>query len=501
MATKIIGSFNAAWENYDRAGGPALIEEAKEAEKIGLDSRPNYRLKIGGVDMTRRVISINVTFSASGESGMRLVVANQLNKRGFHRARTSLWIGYGTKLVPYFMGKLAEPLDHPSGLYSTATAFGLGTQMGQRHFGGRVSYAGWDLRLAWADVIARFGADPDRFNFEGEHAEVLAPDFSEFGLETSFLEAEQSILEPMGFKPMDQLGGMHIVRKPPRFDATERRTLKGVWSDADYPKGGFEFSQPTQNFYSKVIVFRRNENFGDGGAATLGDGMTQDENGDPVPFSYYGSDAERLANAAWRAAKSGASEYAVYAEAEVTNTTRFNVHQGRAFIVPDYPGSQDGAQRHADFLAAGYSAGVGRYTFRCSPCDYELNDFFGVERVEETRTPEGQGGFAQMDWVSLGMLENVLYGCQVEEVSLDIAPQVFSMQITGPGVERERALLRAATPLERIVLSVPHPDADEEGNPPVPEPENPMVVWESWGDEGITFEDLDVPGLTMEDFD
>ena len=71
------------------------------------------------------------------------------------------------------MGRLAAPTDAISGLYSEATAYDLKTELGQRYFAQRLNYGGEDLRDTFADIIDRFGADTDRFEFRGTHSTEL----------------------------------------------------------------------------------------------------------------------------------------------------------------------------------------------------------------------------------------------------------------------------------------------------------------------------------------
>jgi hypothetical protein len=466
LAPVNIGDFDSAWENYEHNGGPALIDEAKVAVKAG-DLRPNWRIKIGTEDMTRRLIDAEVTFNATGESGMTFRVATQLHKQGYERARVQLWIGYGNKLVPFFRGKLADPKDSPSGLFSEAAAYGLSTQLGARHFGGRVSYQGWDLRDAFWDIVERFGADQDRFFFDGEHSQIIEGEegeetatsgVAEFGLEHTMLEAMQAILPQMGFAGFDQAGGMFVVRKPPRADEVTRSSLVGILDDGHYPQGGFTYDQSTRNMYSKVIVFRRNEDFAAGGepGVATDEGMTTDEDGGAVPAAFEGSEAENKATKTWRAGRSKASEYAVYAEHDVDNSGPFNVHEGRAYIIPDWAGSQEHAEREAEWWADSFSAGVGRYQLTdISPIDFSLYDDFGLERREERRTPEGHASFGQLYWTSRGDIYDVLYACQVESMTLRIAQQTFRMSLEGPAVVKEETLVQAATNVEPIELSIP----------------------------------------------
>ena len=54
-----------------------LVEAAKKKVKIGADA-PAWRLTIGGSDISDRLISCEVTYSSSGESGMTLQVSQNL---------------------------------------------------------------------------------------------------------------------------------------------------------------------------------------------------------------------------------------------------------------------------------------------------------------------------------------------------------------------------------------------------------------------------------------
>ena len=87
------------------------------------------------------------------------------------------------------------------------------TELGQRQFQERVNYSGEDLRAAFDDVIDRFGADTDRFEFRGTHSTELAEKLGSFAIGTTLAEALDTILEPMQFIMYDQTGGMVIVER------------------------------------------------------------------------------------------------------------------------------------------------------------------------------------------------------------------------------------------------------------------------------------------------
>ena len=121
---------------------------------------------------------------------------------------------------------------------STASAYGLATQLGQRYFFSRADYGGWDLRDAVADIWDSFGADLDSFDFWGEHSTELANDISSFGHEISHLEALQTVLEPMQFKGYDTPYGMYLVKRGHLADlgTDEVFTGAGTYDPEDYPQ-------------------------------------------------------------------------------------------------------------------------------------------------------------------------------------------------------------------------------------------------------------------------
>jgi hypothetical protein len=439
-----IGSFDAFWENFERVENthPQLISEAKEQVKAG-SKAPNWRLKVGSDDLTSCLTSFEVTFTKEGESGMRFVVAKNLRRLQYERARVQLWIGYGTKLIPYFRGRLADPVDSGR-ILSEASAYGLATQMGQRYFGQRVDYGGEDLRDSVQDMIDRFGADPDRFSFWGTHTTTLANDIGEFGLEVSLLEGLQTILEPMQFIGFDQIGGMYVIKRSHLATLGgegDPSSGAGHWEPDEYPKDAFTFDQSMANFYSDVKIFRRNETFAGGG----GPGV---EGAGPARSPETGEDA---------------NEYAVYVDKETAGdggipySGEFNVHQGRDYIVADYPGTQEHAERERELLINAFSRGVGSFSWEVAPCDFSIGDRLTVYRHEEL-LPEDR--FERLDFVSTGQIDRVGYSCIVEETTMSMEkgapgePGTWAMSVSGKAFENERTTLRPATSTP-ITLGVP----------------------------------------------
>lgn len=414
-----------------------LVEKAKNPIKVG-DNAPAWRLTIGGEDLSDRLVSAEVTYSSSGESGMTFTLARNLYSHNRERQFVNLEIGYGSTLVPFFLGRLSQPKDHRSGLYSEATAYGPSGDLGSRYFRGRVSYANMDAATAALDIWNRcFAGDNSAALFSwNAPTTTLEGDLETFGFEHSFLEALQAVLEPLGLIGADQPDGNFVVRQPLRMDQVTRANLQGIFGEGSYPKDpGYSFGESTRNIYNNVVIARRSEEYAGGSAAGAGQpGMVQDAQGNWVPAEFYGSGAQTSANASGNPNKTPESEYAVYAERPVLENGQEPAFRRRANITADYPGTQVSAAALAEHIAASLSVGVGRSEIEISPCDYALYDVFGVEREEQTLASE-PGAVS-------GPLDNVLYANQIEEITLNIALSTFRMALSGSGAERERTNIR-----------------------------------------------------------
>jgi hypothetical protein len=405
---------------------PTLVELAKNPIKVG-DSAPNFRLTVGGEDLSNRLVQAEVTYSASGESGMTFTVGKNLYLHSRERQFVNLEIGYGNTLVPFFLGRLSTPKDHRSGLYSEATAYGPSGDLGSRYFRGRVSYANFDAMVAALDIWNRcMGGDNSSAQFIWDApSTVLEGELEQFGLEHSFLEALQACLEPLGLIGCDQPNGNFLVTEPMKTGALVGGGLHGTWGMGSVPfEPGFVFGESGRNIYNNVVVFRRSEEYAGGSEAGAGQpGMLPFEDG-WVPAEWYGSSAQNESNVV----EAPESEYAVYAERPVGDSQ----FRRRPYLIPDYPGRQEAAQQLAEKIAATLNLGVGRFEVEIAPCDYALYDLFGVEQ-EQQEVPFGD--------VS-GPLWNVLYACQIEEIGLTIAPSTYRMTLSGAACERSRTLIR-----------------------------------------------------------
>ena len=123
--------------------------------------------------------------------GTTLQVAQNLYHQSREREFVNLSIGYGSTLVSYFLGRLSQPKDARSGLYSDATAYGPTGDLGGRYFRSRASYAGLDAQVAALDVWNRcFSGDNSSALFQwNAPSDVLEGEMEQFGFEHSFLDA------------------------------------------------------------------------------------------------------------------------------------------------------------------------------------------------------------------------------------------------------------------------------------------------------------------------
>jgi len=453
-----IGSFENAWINYEHEDGPALLSQAQELEKVG-SKAPNWRLVIGSEDYTRRLVNAEVTYSKEGEASMRFTVIGNLRAAGYERARVRFWMGYGTRIVPYFVGRLMDPVDNRSGLYSEASAYALKTQLGHRYFQGRVNYGGFDLREAVDDLWDRFGALDERLDFWGDHSTELINKLGSFGYEVSMTEALDTILEPMQFLSYDQLAGIFTIKRGhlAELGTDEVYSGAGHYLPGEYPADGLAFDASFANYYDDVTVFRRNEEWAGGGGpgAPGGPPPTNPDEGET------GDEYDVFVNKTYPTPTAG-----------VSNPGPFTVNEGRDYIVADYPGQQEHAERERGLLVTSLSRGVGPATWECFPCDYDLGDHLTVFVDEQFHDPDYLFSRAQY---RQSRIDRVGYAYVVNETTFTMSTRMqgptavdadaWAMTTSGLAFENERETIRAAGSPITIDLGVTPYAAPSEPGP------------------------------------
>ena len=156
------------------------------------------------------------------------------------------------------------------------------------------------------------------------------------------------------------------------------------------------------NFYDDVIIFRRKDEFAGGGGPGL-----QGANPEEADSDEYDVFVNKRPNATigW-AGDSG-----------VANPGPFLVNEGRDYVVADYPGQQEHAERERELLLTALGRGVGHFEWQCFPCDFDIGDHLTVYRDEQFHDPDYL--FSSTHY-SQARIDRIGYGCVVEETTFSM---------------------------------------------------------------------------------
>lgn len=197
--------------------------------------------------------TLRASVDAEGAASMEIVLpANLSGQRG---STVRLYVGYGGKLEEWFTGVLGKvAYDSRSG-FSTTSAHGPSWMLGRRYFDKPVRYQGHSLRRFFSDLAARLYSPLVRLEVSGGGEFELED--TVFGGEVSLGEAAQPVLESAEYVMSDRVGGVLAVEPRPR-PSTSLPT-KAVYDIGDYPEGQPEPELSEEGPYSKVVVFRNDE--------------------------------------------------------------------------------------------------------------------------------------------------------------------------------------------------------------------------------------------------
>ncbi len=224
------------------------------------DAAPAYRLEVDGRELSGLVsasASYAVDEAGNGASEMTITADTTLEAREGGRAR--LMVGYGEELVEWFTGSLEEPEDDHWGGGNGATAWGPYRELSERMFLEDVDYRNRTLASALLDVYGRARRRGARFGMElkGGGQFVIAPDAEEaiFPLEATFGEAIGALQGSAGYVSTDLpgYGRLHLPRPRP---GSYGRTAAS-YGEGDYPPEAF--SARRAKAYGSVVVFARTE--------------------------------------------------------------------------------------------------------------------------------------------------------------------------------------------------------------------------------------------------
>lgn len=291
---------------------------------------PTRALYIAGENFTDQLDSVKAEFEPnSGGSGMSIQVRDSLE--GLEDAPCALYVGYGGRTVRYFVGKLQEPSSLASG---KATAYGPFKLMADQSFGARTTYQGVSIGYFFRDLGRRAGYGNGMLEvLSGESYTIDKLDFTE---ETRLGEAAKTASDPAGFVFFDRPDYKRAAMPAPRPGTTGK--AKFHYAEYNYQRGNFTTQETKEGHYSKVVVFRRDDD----------------------------------------------GNYLVRQEAPVPNRGLFPPPANRIFYVPEFPGNAVAAAQEAYEIANRLAFGELEFSLSSiwiNP-ELELYDSFTIERTE-----------------------------------------------------------------------------------------------------------------------
>lgn len=242
-----------------------LAQQATKTRSPHGNSQPNYRVIIGGEDVSDMLESASISYQA-GEDGTEGTSEAEIGLYGSLEPRINanvrILIGYGESLSEYFSGKLYEAADNHGGEASEGTCYGVFKMLTSQQFLRQVSYTGSYLERALYDIHSR--ASIPRGSIEvraGRSFQIGADEEATFNLEVSLGDAVKSLCESAGFVATDLPGSRRLYMPEPRAGLTSK--AKAAYNESHYPPGGFSAKRNPASTFSKVVVFRREEDGGD----------------------------------------------------------------------------------------------------------------------------------------------------------------------------------------------------------------------------------------------
>lgn len=237
-----------------------LAQQATKTRSPHGNSHPNYRILIGSEDVSDVLESASIKYQAGdsndGTSEMDLNVFASLE--GQINATVRAFVGYGNELAEVFTGRLLETEDSHYGESSSGVCWGAFKQLTSQQFLERVSYEGQYLERALYDVHDR--ASIPRGSVEvvsGRSFQIGAAEEAVFAPEVPFADCVKSLCESAGFVGFDLPGSRRKYMPRPRSSPGAKG--KAVYNESHYPPGGFTAKRNPNRTYSKVLVFRREE--------------------------------------------------------------------------------------------------------------------------------------------------------------------------------------------------------------------------------------------------
>ncbi len=345
-----------------------------------------FRVRVAGRSISSSVESVDVTYSGDGTSEATINTWRSLN--GFENAEISVDVGYGELLENYFTGKIGSMQEDSWGGPNEIQCWGPFKLMADQVIGEQVNYKNMDIVDALMDLVRRAKYQKGKVEVMRGAAFPISGDNAVFVWETKLGEAANTLAGAANYVFADLPGGRRLIRPKPRPGTVGQ--VKERYNESHFPPGGFTATPSNRSFYASVRVFRRNDN--------------------------------------------GTLE--VDAKRPIGIQSRFRPPVGRVFVVPDFVGTQQAAEREATITARALSRGV--YDIELS--GLAANPELAMYDTIQTRTTEIRERGDEREWWT------VTYNWLIDgSITLNCSKSGNLMTLTGAGVIADERLVRRET--------------------------------------------------------
>src|SRR5215212_2859306 len=226
-----------------------LSDRALRLVHAGL-TRRTFEFAIEGVPFTDQVRQLSVDFDPTG-GGSACQIETKDSLEGLEDARVELRLGYGDTDDIYFVGYLQEPGDLRVG---KGTAYGPFKLMSDQYLGEEVRYQGVSIATIFRDLEYRAGYTTGQIDVVGGSTIAENLFYTE---NTSLSEVAKAVADPVKYVFYDRPGYRRKVMSTPLTGVGG--TMKAIYTERNYPNGGFSVKETRTGHYSKVVVMRTDD--------------------------------------------------------------------------------------------------------------------------------------------------------------------------------------------------------------------------------------------------
>lgn len=381
----------------------SLTDISKRSMKGAGGSELNHKLIVAGRNFSHRLIDATITYNTDiGGSGIQFSVYGT-ELQDYINAPMSFWIGYGEKLVPYFVGKLqlARPAENLNIL--TAQAFGPYRLLVGQILRSQETFIGNTLEYVVMECFRRAGADLSKVEIRSGR-KYRIQEAEQYVYDSGLSDIVTSVLEKANFVGMDVPGGKRLILPTPRPGINVAH--KTTYSPDNYYE--FSLTPKDEELYYSVMVYRRDEN---------------------------GNDIFRI-------------------EQEIDPFSKFTPPRNKVLVVSDFPGDIFEAGEKAFEMAQAYRTGENSFSMTI-PINPDLVLYDGFRAVQERILLDEK------------RREERVYSCTIDgEIVISYSPGEGNMSLGGSAVElvRERVMKEIKNPVPSISTGVIRKSVDHTWN-------------------------------------